>query len=126
MAEQGSEEATAGLSQRGLYAQKPGRDDLQYMLQALSDPYDPETNPNGKMSMLVADNTLNKKKLVEKIHSVCSQGPPPEWVTCYGPMDGSPELCKSVASFLERQTVKAPVDASCISAMVHVQRQDQT
>ncbi len=50
--------AESGLSQRGIVSKTPVRDDLEEFFTAWSDPYHPESNRDGYLVLLVAENKL--------------------------------------------------------------------
>ena len=53
-----------------MVAKTPGRSDFKYIMKGLVDPYHPFKNPNGHISMLVADNKLCWPELKKKIENV--------------------------------------------------------
>ena len=55
------------LSKRGILANTPSRSDMSYIIQGIKDPYHPTTNPNGFISLVVADNKLCWPELTQKI-----------------------------------------------------------
>jgi hypothetical protein len=106
------------LSKRGFAAIKPGRDDLEEFMTGLSDPYHPETNKDGYLVLLVAENKQNIDQLKVKLESVCSQSIP-SWVFGYGDTRGEQRFREAVSKMMEETFIKAPVDKDYIVAQVN-------
>jgi aspartate/methionine/tyrosine aminotransferase len=89
------------LSKRGeKMALKPSRVDLELYWKALADPFDPVANPQGYLTMNVAENHLCWDMLRKKIESITASHSIPDWVSGYGDPAGVASFREATASFL--------------------------
>jgi hypothetical protein len=107
-------ESLVPLSERGRIAIKPGRDDLEQFMTGLSDPYHPIDNKKGYLVLLVAENKLSVKMLLDKIQSVCRNEQIPSWVSGYGDFRGEMKFREALSSMMQDTFVQAPVDKNCL------------
>ena len=104
------------LSQRGVIAKTPGRSDFEYIMKGIMDPYHPSKNPNGYLSMLVADNKLCWSELKKKIQDVQKKDTLPEWCLGYTDMKGQCDFRAAVANMMQKTWIQAPVNPDNIAA----------
>lgn len=79
---------------------RPVRKDDSVFAKALLNPYNPETNKDGYLIMLVAENKLMWKDVAEKLQNLTQIQP--EWVFSYGSMTGNLRLKQALAKVMER------------------------
>ena len=89
-----------GLSSRGLQALTPTRDDLPQLFNALGDQYHPVSNPQGFLSLLVAENKLNWAMMKAKLEEENRKGVD-DWVAGYGDTRGNPEFRTALAAMMQ-------------------------
>lgn len=109
-------EQEESLSKRGLIAKAPCRPDMKYIFQAQADLYNPDTNPDGYISMLAAGNALNLKDLFAKLKEIGGSKTMPNWVADYADMKGHETFRTAIANMMEKTWVKVPVDPECIAS----------
>jgi 1-aminocyclopropane-1-carboxylate synthase len=97
------------LSNRG-QGIKAVRDDIPLFMAGLADPYDPMSNPDGYLVMLVAENKLMWKEMAQKLQEVQSSSPLPEWIFTYGSMTGQEDFIKAMANVFSKWIKVPPVD----------------
>ncbi len=103
------------LSKRGaVLIKNEGRVDTQLFMEASQDIYCPNNNPNGKFPLNVAENSLTASIIKEKITSIVRENEIPSWVLKYTHFLGNPEVRSNVASFMEKQLCKCPIDPDTI------------
>lgn len=117
--------ADTNLSDRGAAAARPN--DGMRMWNIIQNLWDPETNPDGYVSLGLAENSLMHEKLVKHIHDNMSL---PTQALTYGdgPPAGSKRLRNAMARFLTRQLKPVtPIEAihivvtnGCSSAVEHL------
>lgn len=99
------------LSGRGARAAStPLRVDYAAFQEAEEDLYHPETNPQGKIPLNIAENRLSWHELKERIQQICGEGDLPDWVPGYTSTRGAPAFRSSLASFLSRHLTGSEVD----------------
>ena len=103
-------ESTSSLavSARG-HSIKAVRDDLPIFLKGASDAYHPETNPEGYLVMLVAENKMMWKEMASKLEAEQAANPLPEWIFGYGDMGGEANFKAAMGSMMSRW-IDAPID----------------
>ena len=93
-------DADRGISSRGVRALTPCRDDLPQFFNAMADPYDPVSNPNGYLSLLVAENKLNWPMMKAKLQEE-SCGKVDDWTAGYDDFRGNQEFRCALATMMQ-------------------------
>ena len=80
-----------GLSARGLQALLPMKDDgeMNYFKKSMEDAYSVESNPKGYLNMLIAENTLTRDLMKEKLENMARTETFPDSVWKYANFQGS-------------------------------------
>ena len=73
-----------------------------------ADPFHPEKNTEGFISMTRAENKLSRKDFLDKVLEV-QKIPPENWTSGYIDFNGHETFRKATASMMERTWIKAPV-----------------
>ncbi|PRW59463.1 1-aminocyclopropane-1-carboxylate synthase [Chlorella sorokiniana] len=107
-----------GCSARSGRLLKPALSYIGRFLTAMQEGlWDPKTNPDGWIPLVVAENKLNNAEVLARLQEGSKDAP--EWVMNYGSMRGVPQLQAAMARLLERFLLPGfTVDPSklCISA----------
>jgi len=108
--------AFSSLSARGSHlAATPARADFDLFMQAAQDPYHPDTNPEGKMPLNVAENSPMIAWVQERTQAILRAGPLPEWIFKYTQPVGHPDVRASVAQFMSQYLCQCPVSPDHIA-----------
>ncbi len=92
----------SSLSNRGAsLIGKPLRADFEKFAIAENDPFDAIENPEGAISLCIAENVLSWKEMRTKLQEIAQQ-PIPQWVSKYTAVLGAPPFRESLARFAER------------------------
>ena len=95
--------------------QTPVRDDLEEFFTAWSNPYEPATNPEGYLVLLVAENKLSWDMLRRRLDAAAAEGKQlPAWVAGYNDFRGEERFRAALARMMETTFVHAPVDKDCV------------
>ena len=70
----------SGLSGRGVVSMTPVRDDLEEFFAAWRNPFDPSSNQDGFIVLLVAENKLTWSMLQKRLEAAAEGQPIPAWV----------------------------------------------
>ncbi|MFK8057934.1 MAG: aminotransferase class I/II-fold pyridoxal phosphate-dependent enzyme [Saprospiraceae bacterium] len=93
------------LSNRGLeLIGKPLRADFESFAQALEDPFDAEANPEGAITLCIAENVLSWPEMRAKLQQIAQQEIP-QWVSKYTSVLGAPPFQEALARFAERHII---------------------
>lgn len=99
------------LSARGTTAATAAvRPDQDQYFAASGNMYDPVANPDGVFLLNVAENKLGWSLLRPEFERVAQQTELPDWTAGYTDPAGNPDVRASIARFLSRHIVDAPVD----------------
>ena len=91
------------LSNRGAeLIGKPLRDDFELFHDAEQNAYHPDDNPDGAISLCIAENVLSWPDMRERLVSASAKTPP-VWVAKYTDVRGAPEFREALAGFAERR-----------------------
>lgn len=89
------------LSERGINASKPCRDDMNEFFIALAQQYRPKTNENDYLILNMAENKLLLPVLQAKLKDVMNNMKSlPDWVTSYGDSNGHIEFRQAIAKMM--------------------------
>lgn len=88
---------------------RPDRDATR---EANANRYDRHDNPDGVFTMNVAENKVAWADLKARIRQITCASEVPDWTAGYADLSGHPGVRASVARFLARHLVGAPVEAS--------------
>ncbi len=101
------------LSKRGTNAVgQVLRKDLDIFFEATQDLYDEQSNPNGKVTLNVAENVLSWPLLKRKIRQICADNDIPEWVSQYTSSLGHPDFLEALAEFFTNFLCEVEVSPS--------------
>ncbi len=93
---------SSSLSNRGAaLIGKPLRADFDKFALAEENPYDAVNNPEGAISLCIAENVLSWPEMRAKLQEI-AQRPIPQWVSKYTSILGAPPFREALARFAER------------------------
>lgn len=99
------------LSPRGhRLAGQPLRPDFDAFDRAMSDLYHPDDNPDGYLTLCIAENLLNWEEMRNRLEAPLRRGHFPEWVASYAPMLGHEATRSAIAGFVERHIAHRSID----------------
>ncbi len=102
---------TAALSRRGARAaESTSRPDQEAFNEAQQNQYHATDNPDGAITLNVAENTLGWAALKLKIEEVTASQPLPDWLAKYTNFAGHPDVRQAVATFMRRHLTGCPID----------------
>ena len=99
------------LSRRGILTHLPIRPayQIKMMERSFTDRFDKETNKNGAINMLFAENQLMWKEMEKKISEVTSK-PMPNWVSRYNDFTGETKFKETLCKLMEKYWTKCKVE----------------
>ncbi|NNF35867.1 MAG: aminotransferase class I/II-fold pyridoxal phosphate-dependent enzyme [Saprospiraceae bacterium] len=90
------------------------RSDFEIFFEASKDLFHPTENPDGKITLNVAENVLSWPSLKDKIEIITLTQSIPDWVAGYTSCLGNPDFLESLAGFLSRYLFKCEIPSETL------------